>query len=371
MNLWHAPVQIAVSLLFAACSAGAATFTHTTSFDLGPGETAVGLAFPQFDIASYPGITSLDEVVVKLEVTFAAGMTLNGSPTSDSDVDWTLGPAQAVVVPITPGVAAPSPITTSLDGTWFVPRNATVAVTPDPSVLLSSTATATAPDLAAYLGTGTVAYELDFVGLYSRAITSPASATGLFSNDRITGQLKITYVASGPTPTFVRLNYLGAQREATGWVAVNWQTGVEYNLLGFHLERQDAGGEWTRLNSELVPAMGSTNQPKWYRFEDLAAPLDPGLNYRLVCVDREGVTAVAGATPLQPGLTAELQVRGGDLDLAVRGSAGALVVVETSEHAVQGSWTSFQELRLDPQGVGFVRVGPALDGVRFYRVRLP
>jgi hypothetical protein len=72
-------------------------------------------------------------------------------------------------------------------------------------------------------------------------------------------------------------------------VLVEWETAQELDNLGFHLYRApSADGPWTRLNSALIPGLGSS--PEGRRYEHLDAPLANGTTwfYRLEDLDRRG-----------------------------------------------------------------------------------
>lgn len=99
---------------------------------------------------------------------------------------------------------------------------------------------------------------------------------------------------SGP-PTAVTLISFGAIWTGAGEVALAWQTGVEFDLLGFRLQRQRPGGDWLVLNTRLIPAAGDGTS-HWYRFVDVGVPASDQTRYRLLEVDTFGQThAVAEA----------------------------------------------------------------------------
>ncbi len=74
-----------------------------------------------------------------------------------------------------------------------------------------------------------------------------------------------------------------------GRVAVDWETAIETDTLGFNLYRADAGGEWTRLNAAMIPsaAPGSPFGAS-YRYSDATAARGASYLYRVAGVGLDG-----------------------------------------------------------------------------------
>lgn len=84
-----------------------------------------------------------------------------------------------------------------------------------------------------------------------------------------------------------------------GGVVVEWETGIEAGTLGFHLEREDATGEFERLNAGMLPAV-LRGQSGVYRYRDGGASADVELTYRLLEVQNDGSTRTIGAFSVTP-----------------------------------------------------------------------
>jgi hypothetical protein len=163
-----------------------------------------------------------------------------------------------------------------------------------------------------------------------------------------------------PTPTAARLDYFRAQ-QAGGGVVLSWRTLVEYDVLGFVVEREGSGG-WERVNGRMIPAGGQDLRPHVYELSAAGT----GGRYRLLEVDLRSRTRVVAEAPVQLAGVLAVTVEGGSLRIAWVGAAGESGVLESRTDGVQGRWEAVGEIR------GEAPVRRALnpkDPVRFFRVR--
>ncbi len=348
--------------------------TESRPFNLGPGETVAFEDFPKFNPVNHPSTPKLTRVDIVLDVeSFSADVVLFFDPRREeaSTIEWHLGPAQIKTVPSVPGLAAPS-AELSLQGSVMVAGNEVLQVSPTPSTSgYRIVSVSNGEALEAYVGEDFIKYDVDFLALYSIVTAGPlAAATGLFVSDRVRGTLTITYHASGPDPTSVVLAGFSAQETGVGGVWVSWRTGVESNILGFHLERRVSGGSWVRLNSQVIPATGGSGSAD-YGYQDGAAPSGTGIAYRLLAVDLAGQQSVLGETGIQPGFNLAIEVRDGAwMEISVQGEPGTQAILETAADLVRGPWIVAGTVEFDGQGRGLVVLGlSTVEPSRFYRVR--
>lgn len=87
---------------------------------------------------------------------------------------------------------------------------------------------------------------------------------------------------------------------------IRWATASEVENLGYNVYRGESeDGPWTRVNPELIPGAGTTDEPTRYRFVD--DTIDPRVTYfywvESVSIDgvRERFTPIARVKPkLEP-----------------------------------------------------------------------
>lgn len=97
-------------------------------------------------------------------------------------------------------------------------------------------------------------------------------------------------------PTLAILSGARAYASADG-VQVEWETGIEAQTLGFHVERQNLGSDdFVRLTWDMLPAVLG-GQGGRYRFLDQGAPGGEA-TYRLIEVDNDGYERVIGTFAL-------------------------------------------------------------------------
>jgi hypothetical protein len=266
----------------------------------------------------------------------------------------------AAVMSADPDLTASPPDAYQIDGEAFT----------SPSTSRSSAfASATQATRDAYSGTGTVSYDVDFAPLYVQMVTaSPSSATCLLSNDRVTGQLTVTYSAENAPPTGGVVDSFGAVWAGPGLVVINWRTGVESNLMGFYLERAVSPGNWRRVSPGLVPALGGT-QPNAYRVEDANVDQTGQVKYRLLGVNLRSEITVLGEAVVQVGINGSLEITASGLRLGVQGLPNARVFVEETTDLVHGPWIRSGPVLLDASGSGAaVLTVSDSETVRFYRL---
>lgn len=88
--------------------------------------------------------------------------------------------------------------------------------------------------------------------------------------------------------------------EPHGAVAVRWETASERGLVGFHVLRAAAGGEFRIVHPIWVPAVGTATEGALYEFLDLDAT--PGLahRYRVDAITEEGLTSRSATVSASP-----------------------------------------------------------------------
>jgi len=149
---------------------------------------------------------------------------------------------------------------------------------------------------------------------------------------------------------------------------LNWRTGVESNLLGFHLEREVAANEWKRVSPGMIPAQGG-HAPNDYRFEESGVSLVGPVKYRLVQVGTRGELIPLRETVVQAGLEAGIAMTPSGLQVSVRGEANGQVHVEGTTDVVHGPWVRTGSVLLDASGAGATTIAVSeSEPARFYRL---
>jgi hypothetical protein len=184
----------------------------------------------------------------------------------------------------------------------------------------------------------------------------------------VVGEALVLSFAKRPPPTAVILAYFNAVWAGEGTVDLAWGTGVEYDVLGFFVDRRAEDESWARVTGQLLPATGANQQPQSYRATDANAPAAAGLKYRLVGVNLSGQEHVLAEATVRASAAIRAVRTSTGVRLEVRGEPNATVAVEAAP-SVTGPWTDVQTLALDGRGASTLWVGA--DGqasVRFYRV---
>jgi len=352
-----------------AATAGPVQFTYSRSFNLGPGETAFELIFPQFNRAAHPEVESLEGVGMTLEATFRAEVMLQGSDLNMIPGNWSLGTARVEALPRDSGVSLRPVLHTTLTGSLDLSPRADVVVSPVPTVTAVTKVAADPADLGAFEGAGTLGYDVDFAARYYQVASGPGGVIGLYASDRVTGQLTVTYRASRSDTSPAVLNYFRAQRRSSGVVVVGWETRWEQNVRGFRLERRDVGGAWVQITPGLLPALDSSGLPRRYEVEDSGASGVADLRYRLVAVDAAGISHVNGETSVQTAIELAVRLQDRVFELALTGPAGMAVAVEGAPALSPAAWTSFREITLDADGHARLAAASPARSFSFYRAR--
>jgi len=104
-----------------------------------------------------------------------------------------------------------------------------------------------------------------------------------------------------PTGTAVELvAFTGA--EAGGAVGLHWETASETDNAGFHVWRADGFDTgYSRLTTDLIPAMGTATQGAKYSFEDAAVAEGCTYFYKLEDVDTSGTSTFHGPVAVTLG----------------------------------------------------------------------
>jgi fimbrial isopeptide formation D2 family protein/uncharacterized repeat protein (TIGR01451 family) len=169
-------------------------------------------------------------------------------------------------------------------------------------------------------------------------------------------------------PSAALLAYFKAASLGGREVALQWGTLVEVRALGFTVERGNADGSWTAVNSQTIPALGADGQPHRYAVEDAAAPPAVQVSYRLVELNARGDSSTIATATVATGPDASVTPEGGDLRLGVVGQPGGSAQLQSAPSPT-GPWTTIQTWQLDDAGRGSTRLGSApAETARFYRI---
>jgi len=196
----------------------------------------------------------------------------------------------------------------------------------------------------------------------------PPTLTTILCNDRVHGQISVTYSATAKPPTGIVIEAFAAGWASPGLVVINWRTAGESNLLGFHIEREIAADDWLRVTSAIIASQSGT-EPRTYRFEEANVTGLEEVRYRLLAVGDDGQTAVLGETVVIPGIQAGIEFTGAGFQLTIQGSANTRVSVHETTDVVKGPWVRMGDVTLAATGAGMLLVAPPGDGqARFYRL---
>ncbi|MFC1683555.1 T9SS type A sorting domain-containing protein, partial [Candidatus Zixiibacteriota bacterium] len=103
---------------------------------------------------------------------------------------------------------------------------------------------------------------------------------------------KITHPLSVGLSTF----YASA---GDGQATLYWSTQSETNNLGFYLMRSD-GGDWARVNENLIPGHGTSETRHEYRYVDKGLANGVTYSYKVVDVDLAGTQSAHGPITVTP-----------------------------------------------------------------------
>jgi len=363
-----------------AVSTHAFDVSYSQPFSIGPGETAFAVQLPRFDPAAHPTTPVLQSVTVTLEATLSGGMIFFNEAFTAANAQGTLESGRVLATPTGATLLVPAALTLALSEGALVPA---AVMSPDPapyridgrlfvaaqSESVSSIGSTDASVLGAYSGNGSIACDIDFTAHYPQFVTTlPSTLTTILCNDRVHGQISVTYSAMAKPPTGIVIEAFGAGWAGPGLVVINWRTAGESNLLGFHIEREIAADDWLRVTSAIIAAQGGT-EPRTYRFQEANVTAPGETRYRLLAIGDDGQTDVLGETVVAPGIQAGIEFTGTGYQLTIQGSPNTRVSVHETTDLVRGPWVRVGDMTLAATGAGMLQLTPPGDGqARFYRM---
>ena len=88
-----------------------------------------------------------------------------------------------------------------------------------------------------------------------------------------------------------------------GKVILNWSTESEIDNAGFNIYRSTSeDGEYTKINTSLIPVQGSSTQGASYEFVDTNVQNRKTYYYKLEDIDINGVSTMHGPISATPRL---------------------------------------------------------------------
>ena len=196
----HSIVRWMMTLLWAGLTAmhacGAVYSASSATNRLAPGEAVLGLALPRFNPADHPDTPVLVQVEVDLQANFSAGITFYGTQGGGNLVSYSLGNAVVFATANGSGAIVPAGLNLKLTGTNLVGAGSVLPISPVISGIQSAVAS-DAATLAAYQGTGSVGYDVDFTAAYPPLVTTiPSAVAGLVHDDAVAAFLVVQYTAA-------------------------------------------------------------------------------------------------------------------------------------------------------------------------------
>lgn len=168
-------------------------------------------------------------------------------------------------------------------------------------------------------------------------------------------------------PTAGELSILSARRTTGLQVDIRWSTLVEYDVIGYQVERLQLDGSWKALEDGAIQAWNN-GRPNTYEVGD-SADFNHTVSYRLLKWTSDGQAVSLGTTTLEPGPLLGLSMNSDALQLSINGRNAGKVMVETSTLSPSGPWVELKEVQLDGAGMGFVRLAiQHSETSRFYRL---
>lgn len=104
------------------------------------------------------------------------------------------------------------------------------------------------------------------------------------------------YVIDHPLSVGLSTFYASA---GDGQATLYWSTQSETNNLGFYLMRSD-GGDWLRVNQDLIPGHGTSETSHEYRYVDKGLVNGVTYSYKVVDVDLAGTQSAHGPITVTP-----------------------------------------------------------------------
>jgi uncharacterized repeat protein (TIGR01451 family) len=149
-------------------------------------------------------------------------------------------------------------------------------------------------------------------GLYARFRLYPADYAQEFTPyGMVSGGEVEDYLFDFPTPTRVIVSRFDAVIQ-NGRVVIEWETAAEDNTAGFFLYRQDAGGQLTRVNEQIVPAFLGASIGGTYRLLDRGPAPGGASAYTLEEIETGGQSGRYGPFKVTAGRPATTALPVGD-----------------------------------------------------------
>ena len=101
------------------------------------------------------------------------------------------------------------------------------------------------------------------------------------------------------TPTLIELSSFTAT-PSNGKVILKWSTASEIDNAGFNIYRAEAGGEFVKINAEIIPAKGSSTGGTSYEFVDEDVKNRETYSYKLEDIDFNGTRTFHGPESATP-----------------------------------------------------------------------
>jgi hypothetical protein len=109
------------------------------------------------------------------------------------------------------------------------------------------------------------------------------------------------YVIGNPLSVGLSTFYASA---GDGQATLYWTTESEVNNLGFYVQRSEAGGQYVRVNEQLIPGHGTSETRHEYSYVDQGLTNGVAYSYRVVDVDLAGTQTAHGPITVTPQASA-------------------------------------------------------------------
>jgi len=148
-------------------------------------------------------------------------------------------------------------------------------------------------------------------------------------------------------------------------VVLRWASLVEFEVLGYRVERQLGDGSWTSVAVGIAPAAGSGSA---YQVSDGVATGSGTIAYRLLKVGLCGETTVLAETIVTRAPSLSVNRTQAGIAIRLTGRASSTVTVEATPNPARGPWLRLESLTLDNSGTATFPLptnGP--ESTHFYR----
>ncbi len=109
------------------------------------------------------------------------------------------------------------------------------------------------------------------------------------------------YLEINVKPTLISLASLEAV-PGCGSVTLQWSTDSEIHNAGFNIYRAEQGGEFVKINAEIIPAQGGPLSGAAYEFVDASVKNRTAYTYKLEDIDSDGTATMHGPVSATPRL---------------------------------------------------------------------